>query len=126
VNKKILIVDDEELISKILMANLLSCGYDVVAVASGDHAYSLLERENFALVISDICMPSGDGLGLLKKLREKDRPVPPLIFMTGYSSITKEQAVRLGAVALVAKPFLPQTMLTIIQDLVPLSGAKYT
>ncbi len=69
---KILIVEDEEFSRQMLQGQLEKLGHEVVAVASGDEAWELLQREEFPLIITDWMMPGLDGLGLVRLLRARE------------------------------------------------------
>lgn len=102
-SKKILVVDDETEIAAILSKRLEMKGFFPLTAFSGDEAYELLRETKVDLIISDIRMPNGDGVSLLKRLREEgDRT--PLIFITGFADIEKEEALKLGASAILSKP----------------------
>lgn len=101
--KSILIVDDETEIAAILSQRLELKGFRTKTAQSGNEAYEILRGEVFDLIISDIRMPNGDGVSLLKRLRA-DGNRTPLLFVTGFADIEKEEAIRLGASDLLAKP----------------------
>ena len=79
--EKILIVDDEEGMRKLLGRVLAKNGYESVAAASGAEALRLAESEQFDLVITDIKMPGMDGLQLLQELKDFN-PALPIIVIT--------------------------------------------
>jgi sigma-B regulation protein RsbU (phosphoserine phosphatase) len=70
---KILIVEDEEFSRQMLQGQLRNLGHEVVAVASGDEAWELLQREEFPLIITDWMMPGLDGLDLVRLIRARER-----------------------------------------------------
>ena len=97
INEKILIVDDEEGLRKVLEIMLSREGFDVTAASSGSEALELLERDQFHVVISDIKMPGMSGIELLKAIRSRD-PGLPVVMMTAYASLdTAIEAVNQGA-----------------------------
>lgn len=69
---RILIVEDEEFSRRMLQGQLAGLGHEVVAVASGDEAWSLLQGEDFPLVITDWMMPGIDGLDLVRLIRSRE------------------------------------------------------
>ncbi|MDD0854864.1 response regulator [Halobacteriovorax sp. GB3] len=83
-SKKILVVDDEELIREALVDLLLGKGYEAYPSSSGNQAFTLTENESFDLVISDLRMDDGDGLELSRKLYDKFGESLPVIILTGY------------------------------------------
>ncbi|MHB8708816.1 MAG: sigma-54-dependent transcriptional regulator, partial [Desulfuromonadales bacterium] len=103
--ERILIVDDEEGLRRLLVRVLIKSGYEATAVAGGAEALRQVAGESFDLVITDIKMPGMDGLELLRELKAFD-PSLPIIVMTAYGTVENAvQALRAGAYDYVAKPF---------------------
>ena len=101
----VMVVDDEENIREVLSSYLKSLGYAVVSAVDGEDALTKFKRGNFDLIISDLLMPTVDGLELLKKIREQDRNVI-FLMITGYPSIeTAVEAIKKGAYDYITKPF---------------------
>ncbi len=101
----LLIVDDEQSLLDFLRLLFEGEGYDVTTAGSLAEANSLIDRDSFDLVLSDILMPEGSGLDLLRKLKARD-PRASVIMMTAYSSTRSAiEAMRLGAFDYIAKPF---------------------
>ena len=111
--KKVLIIDDDAPICW-LLGKILQEKYEVILMNNGMEAWSWLSEKNLPdLVISDINMPSLNGMDLLENLSMstllKDIPV---IMLSGYEDGQKrKQCLDLGAHAYVAKPFQPQSLL---------------
>ncbi len=102
---RVMVVDDEENIREVLSNYLDSLGYSVVTANDGEDALVKFEPGAFDLVVSDLLMPTIDGLELLKKVREKDRDVI-FLMITGYPSIeTAVEAIKKGAYDYITKPF---------------------
>jgi DNA-binding NtrC family response regulator len=96
-DERILIVDDEEGLRRVLSILLTKEGYDVTAVASGTEALARCEKEVYDAVITDIKMPGISGIELLKGIKSLD-PAVPVIVMTAYASLdTAIEAVNQGA-----------------------------
>ncbi|GJM43754.1 MAG: acetoacetate metabolism regulatory protein AtoC [Gemmatimonadota bacterium] len=96
-DERILIVDDEEGLRKVLKIMLSKEGYDVQVADSGADALQILDREAFDAVISDIKMPAMSGIELLKQIRARD-PGLPVVMMTAYAALdTAIEAVNQGA-----------------------------
>jgi len=104
--KKILIVDDEEKLGRFVSMLLQRSGnYHVVTCNSVAEARTLLESSMWSLVITDIVMPNETGLQLVQWVREH-YPDLPCVVMTAHSNrIVDQQAVQLGAVEIIHKPF---------------------
>ena len=103
--ERILIVDDEEGMRRLLSRVLTREGYETVAVGGGAEALRQVATERFDLVVTDIKMPEMDGLQLLAELKAYE-PSLPIIVMTAYGTIENAvQALRSGAYDYLVKPF---------------------
>lgn len=112
----VLIVEDDITFSLMLKTWLGKKGYEVERSASVVEAKRLLENGGFDLVLSDLRLPDGDGIGLLKWIKEKD-PSLPFIMMTSYAEIqTAVQAIKLGASDYIGKPLNPEELLGKIRE----------
>ncbi len=103
--KKILLVDEEVDILEPLAFNLETCGYEVVTAESGNNAFELFRKKEFDAIITDIKMPDGNGIELLKNIKLNKPLCPVVSFITGYSDLTLRQAFHLGASSTFSKPF---------------------
>ncbi|AZN35577.1 sigma 54-interacting transcriptional regulator [Iodobacter ciconiae] len=102
---KVLIVDDEINLRKLLSVVFTEEGYEVICAADGEEAINLFGKEAFDLVLMDIRMPKMDGLTTLKILKEANSEVP-IILMTAYGGVdTAVEALKLGAFDYTVKPF---------------------
>ncbi len=104
--KKILVIDDDAAMQKVLKINLENAGYKVLLAGSGEESLSLLDRqENLPdCILSDIKMPGMSGLDLLGLLKEKF-PLIPIIMLTAHTDLeTGLQAMRMGAFDYITKP----------------------
>jgi DNA-binding NtrC family response regulator len=111
---KILIVDDEKNIRMTVSQALEDMDVEIDTAASGEEALSKLKDADFGLLLLDLCMPGIDGMEVLEKL-SKDRPDIRIIMITAHGTIdTALDAMKLGAVDFIQKPFTPQE----IRDLV--------
>ena len=101
---RLLVVDDDEAVRRIVAELLQEEGYEPVIAASAEEALELLSKNQFELVISDIKMPGVDGLALLRNLRES-HPETAVIMMTGFGQIESAvEALKLGASDYLTKP----------------------
>ncbi|MDO8578716.1 MAG: response regulator [Dehalococcoidales bacterium] len=105
--KRVLVVDDETAILRIIDTSLRLMGYDVITAGSGKDALKLCETEKPDIMLLDIFMPGMDGLEVLEILRQKSKM--PVIILSANSS-SREIALRLGADDFVAKPFTPEQL----------------
>ncbi len=101
---KVLIVEDDELLLQSIAGLIEDDGFAVITAEDGDAALKTLKIEKVHFVLSDIQMPNKDGIELLKDIRSKCPDPPAVLLMSGYSSVSKEDAQKLGAIDLVSKP----------------------
>ena len=103
-NLKLLIVDDEMDIANYLSHEFSALGVESSTAYSGNSAFELFCQKEFDIVITDIRMPDGDGLELLKKVKEK-KPKTEVILISGFSDVeTASQARSIGALGFSPKP----------------------
>jgi DNA-binding NtrC family response regulator len=102
---RVLIIDDEPTICRSLSL-LLKDTYDVETAECGEAALEILEKRSLPdIVLLDVMMPGADGLSILKKLKETDAKIP-VIMLTGASNVKGAvEAIKLGAVDYLSKPF---------------------
>lgn len=118
----LLIIEDDLTFALMLSTWLGKKGFKVKVVASINEGYKLLKEESFQLVISDIRLPDGDGIELLKWSREQSISTP-FIMMTNYANIQSAvQSIKLGASDYVAKPVNPEELLQKIGEVLNVSG----
>lgn len=108
--KKILVIDDEELIIKSLSKLLEKKGYEVFIAKKGQDALIMVEEESFDLIIADIRMPGMNGVETIKQifnyLEKKKLDRMRLIFITGYANEeVRQEALRLNPFDYIFKPF---------------------
>ncbi|MEI8347423.1 MAG: response regulator, partial [Pseudomonadota bacterium] len=115
--KVILLVDDEPDILNLLRTILMDEGHNVITATNGVEALNILSTESRVdLVITDIRMPQMNGIDLLLEIKKRDPFVPPVMFISGYSDISVEDAYALGVVGFIFKPFDIERMLKIISE----------
>ena len=114
----ILILEDDITFSLMLKTWLGRKGFEVSSVSSVSDARSRIEDASFDLILSDLRLPDGDGIDLLKWIKENNFVIP-LIMMTSYAEIqTAVQAIKLGASDYIAKPLNPEELLGKIKDVI--------
>ena len=101
---KILVVDDEPPIRKLLRMGLTTQGYDVLEASNGKLALELLAKKP-ALVILDLGLPDIDGLDLLRRIRHRQEHLPIVVLSSRGDEAGKVAALDLGADDYVTKPF---------------------
>ncbi len=101
---KILLVDDEEGIRKVLGISLADMGYDVITAESGEEALSLFEKITPPIVLTDIKMPGMDGVTLLRTIKELN-PDTEVIMITGHGDMDLAiKSLKYEATDFVTKP----------------------
>lgn len=119
---RILLAEDDAEMRALVSGDLRACGYSVVECADGAALLRRLDSSSHSqrlgvdLVISDVRMPGLTGLEVLEHLRGAD-PFTPFIIVTAFGSReTRLAAARLGAVAVLDKPFEMKDLLYLVED----------
>mgnify|MGYP003572023919 FL=1 len=114
----ILIVDDEEVVRLSHLRSLESTDCNARAAEDGRQAISVMEEQDFDVVLLDLRMPDLDGMDVLKTIKQR-WPSSEVVVITGYPSIeTAKQAVRLGAFNYLTKPLDPNELRKAANDAV--------
>ncbi|WP_025322432.1 sigma-54-dependent transcriptional regulator [Deferrisoma camini] len=102
---RVLVVDDDASLRRILEYNLAQEGYAVATAASGEEALERLEKASFDLVVTDIKMPGMDGMDLLRRIKAES-PETQVIVITAFGTIEMAvEAMKAGAAEYITKPF---------------------
>lgn len=118
-----LVVDDDPVLRTLVGRILEKSGARVLLAAGGREAWGLLGKHSVSFIVSDIRMAEGDGLELLRAVREAQADFPPMILMTGYSDVSIAECLRRGAQGVLLKPFPVRQLTDLIQEI--LSKAPY-
>src|SRR3954467_3544136 len=101
---RVLVVDDELSLRKVLAATLQREGYEVQVASDGEEALAALDRDGAGVVVADLVMPKMDGLSLLRKV-VKSHPDVPVIVVTAHGRVDSAvEAMKAGAFDFVNKP----------------------
>ena len=123
-SETILVVEDEELVRKVVDRALRQLGYTVVVAADSDEALRLSETSHPSLLITDVRLPGVDGPTLAGRIT-KVRPGLPVLFVSGYASETIIDGGVLGKdAAFLAKPFTADDLGRRVRELLDGSGAR--
>src|SRR3990167_7068750 len=117
----VMVVEDDAALREALCDTLQLAGYTVTAAGDGRAALDLLERQDIALVVSDIQMERLDGLSLLRHLKIR-RAELPVLLMTAYGPVPQAvQAMREGAADYLMKPFDAEVLVNMVGRYLPAS-----
>ena len=101
---KILIVDDDDSLRRVMQLQLEEAGYDVITACDAGAALGLMEEETPALVITDLKMPGMSGMDVLKRIRG-DHPETTVVMITAFGTVqTAVEAMKSGAYDYITKP----------------------
>ena len=116
-NKKILVVDDEELTTELAKTFLEKHGFEVIIAHDGEEGLRQAEAENPDLILLDVMLPSMDGFAVCKKLKdnEKFKDTPILMFTAKGLSSDIEKGAACGADEYIVKPFSGKALVATIR-----------
>lgn len=115
---RILVVDDELNILKVLSALLKKEGFEVSTAESGEKALGILYEEDVSVVITDLKMPEMDGIELLKNVMRFNSDIP-VIILTAHGTINNAvEAIKMGAFDYITKPFDRDELLQVVKKAV--------
>ncbi len=123
--KRILIVEDNVTLSQIQKDWLCREGYEVDTAMDESVARRLLRKEDFDLILSDVRLPQGDGISLLRWINDEKRDIP-FVIMTEYASVTDAvKAIKMGAKDYLAKPVHHEQLVDMVKELLkPVSTVR--
>jgi EAL domain-containing protein (putative c-di-GMP-specific phosphodiesterase class I) len=119
---RILVVDDDTPLLEAYVDTLSRAGYQVVAAQEARQATEILRTESFDAVLTDIVMPDGSGVDVLRAARERDLDLPVLLITGSPSVESAVQALELGALRYLLKPVSEAQLLAGVQSAVRLHG----
>ncbi len=115
-NKRILVVDDEKNIRLTLEKALSNAGYQVETALNGEDGLKKIKENEYPVILLDMKMPGMDGLEFLKKVNEIKYQTR-VVMITGYGNVeTAVDTMKLGAVDFLRKPFKPQEILGVVDN----------
>ncbi|NOZ21048.1 MAG: response regulator [Planctomycetes bacterium] len=109
---RILVAEDDEGLRNML-AEVLP--YDVAFVRDGQECLDMLDQQTFDVLLLDIMLPKVSGLDLLRRTKA-NRPEVPVVVMTGFADSLRQQVMAMGVDVFLEKPFLPEDILSAIQQ----------
>lgn len=112
---KILVIDDEDSIRKLLKISLTHKGYEVVTAENGEKGIETFQRERSPIVLTDIKMPGMDGIEVLKQIKEL-APETQVIVITGHGDMQSAiEALKLDASDFINKPITDEALLVALK-----------
>lgn len=126
--ERVLIVDDDPDIVRLVGYNLRHAGYDVQTVSSGRQALDLVQKQPPDLIVLDVMLPDVDGLEVCRMLRQQtsSRRIPILMLTARGEEIDRVVGFELGADDYVSKPFSPRELVLRIKSILRRSGSGRT
>jgi len=117
---KILVVDDEPIVHRLLQHHLERAGYEMIAASNGREALELAGREGPQLIVMDIMMAEMDGLTALRQLKkeEQTKAIPVIMITANPHYAAQQESKASGADVFLTKPFSPSQLLSEISRLV--------
>ncbi len=112
--RKVLLVDDDRAILKVIGLKLRISGYDVVTAAGGQEALNLVKTESLDVMVLDVIMPGIDGFQVLEKVRAFSQ-LPVIVFSARPEN--SQKALSLGANDFLTKPFNMEDLVKRIESL---------
>jgi two-component system response regulator (stage 0 sporulation protein F) len=115
--KVILCVDDEVDILELFRDEFVDGGFKVLEASNGADAFEIYKNNKVDCIVSDIRMPGGDGVSLVKNVKGEGAEIP-IFLVTGFSDYTAEDLSGLGVNAVIFKPFDLEEVVEMISNTV--------
>ena len=116
--ERLLVIDDEPCVLRVLTLRLRAEGYEVATALDGDAGLEAVGTQHPAVILLDLRMPKMDGLTVLARLRENNgtRSIPVIVLSASVVELVKRQALDLGARYFLEKPYDLKKLLEAIQS----------
>ncbi|HHW39563.1 MAG TPA: response regulator transcription factor [Syntrophomonadaceae bacterium] len=121
---KILVVDDEESIVKLVSFNLNKEGFQTVAAGDGNEAWEKIQQEKPDLIVLDVMLPGMDGLTLCRLMRKEGLTTPILMLTARDEEIDKVLGLEMGADDYLTKPFSPRELVARVRAILRRTGER--
>jgi two-component system response regulator TctD len=119
---RLLVIEDNQELAQILAKGLRAAGFDVDLLAHAGEAQAVLATTHYAVVVLDLGLPDGDGLAVLRELRQRKDPVPVLVLTARGGVHDRVTGLRSGADDYVVKPFAFDELVARIEALLRRPG----
>lgn len=121
---RILIVEDDPDICDLIEIHLKDIGYSLDRAADGETGLSMIEQNNYALIILDLMLPKLDGLEVCKRTRERDKQIPIVMLTSRSEELDKVLGLELGADDYITKPFSVRELTARVKALLRRAGTN--
>lgn len=122
----ILVIDDEPSVTDALQIILEANGFAVVTASNGYDGLEQVRQQQFDFTITDLHLPDISGLKVLTAIREKNSQSPVIIITAHNTSELRAEAITLGAVDVLSKPFSPSDILGLITRALKTKEAEHS
>lgn len=113
----ILVVDDSAFTRKRIRQVLQPDGYALVEAESGAKALTILGKQQFSCILTDLVMPELDGFGLLAEIQRRHMTTPVVVISADIQKTTRGKCEELGATGFVQKPINPEILRSLISGI---------
>jgi formate/nitrite transporter len=112
---RILVIDDEKIVSESLRKTLAQRDFEIDTAQSGREGLEKVKKKPFDLMLVDLKMPDANGLDLIQQIKE-EQPEAVVVMITGYPEVgTATQALKTGAFDYIPKPFTPEEISSVVE-----------
>jgi DNA-binding response OmpR family regulator len=115
--KKVLVVDDSDILRRIIVFNLKAAGYEVHEAVNGQEGLEKIKSINPDVICLDIMMPIMDGFSVLKVMKGEEINIPVIILTAKGGEEDEKTALSLGAKRVLTKPFSPKQLVECVNSL---------
>ena len=120
-SKRVMTVDDSATVRQVLQMTLEGAGYEVLQAVDGADALRKMASESVDMLVTDLNMPTMDGIALIKEIRQDPaNRFMTIVMLTTESQPEKKQEGKLaGASGWIVKPFKPEQLLAVVRMVCP-------
>ncbi|MGM7634516.1 response regulator transcription factor [Bacillus sp. Hm123] len=116
--KRILVVDDEEILRMLICDTLEDLGYEIEEAEDGEEALRKVSEQSYDLMILDYMMPNITGIEVIEQLPNEVKQALPVLMLTAKAQETDRQAVlEKGADYFMSKPFSPMDLAHVVEEI---------
>lgn len=120
--RRVLVVDDEPAVRRILATALRQRGLTIDEAADGSEAVALLRENSYSVVVLDLLMPNVDGFGVLDAINEREGQVPIVLVVTGADRSVLDGLDSQKIHGIIKKPFEPQEVAAVVAACAEIRG----